>query len=225
MTQIHRFKNGSSEWLDLRTKYVTGTEVASLFGFNPNLSSARVLKDKISPPVRIDNQWMRAGRLLEPAVFIALNEIGIPAVAAAPTGEVVFITHDESRIGASMDGKLNSDQGFFIVEAKTTKRDKFVTWVENPPLNYVLQVQTQMLVAGVEQSLLACLCYELPFPLIVYQIKANKDIQQLITHNVTRFWDCYKEDIKFEVNKDDKEQVKSLIYQDVESIFMDNRLN
>lgn len=232
--QVHRFKNGSAEWLDFRTNYITGTDVAALFGLDKNKSTGRVLKDKQYPsPVKIDNVFVRTGRCLEPSVILLMNENGMPVEPAGGFGEVIYVTHDTHRIGSSMDAKMNSEEGFYAVECKTTQFEKLVSWTSKPPINYLLQVQTQLLVTGLKKALLGCMApvlidvYKtkaLDLLLLVFEIDADEIIHSLIVDEVRRFWDCAARDEKYSVNKQSKEKIENLIYNTVNLAFQDNRL-
>lgn len=207
---IKLFTPQSQEWLDARTQYITGTEIASVFGLDAWKSWKKMLKDKLLPPEKIDNPAMRAGRLLEPSVFVALNEVGIPAVPAHQT-KVVMAIDEESMISASMDGKMSTKEGFYIIECKSTKMDKFNDWYERVPLKYSLQVQTQMLVSGVDKALIACLGGLYPdLPLIVYEVRPDFKLHDIMRSECKRIWEAFKLDYnnpKFTVDKNHKEYI------------------
>lgn len=207
---IFKFDPGCNEWLDKRTKYITATEVASLFSMNPSKGPKKVLKDKIEPPIRRDNKFMRAGRLLEPSVILAMQEAGLPAEAADPS-KTVFVTHDKVKLAASMDAKMNVKEGFHIVECKTTSMKKFDEWEVKVPHHYALQIQTQLLVSGVDKGLIACLSYEFPFPLVIYEVRKSERIQGLILEETNRFWDCYKKGIDYVTNKEYTKEIRGIL--------------
>src|SRR5690606_39097283 len=100
------FKQGSKDWLNARSKVITGTEISTLFGLNKHLSVPKLLKQKYENIKLEDNEFLRAGRILEPGIIIALNEIGIKAKSAAPTGKVKFIIHTSGLLGSSLDAVL-----------------------------------------------------------------------------------------------------------------------
>lgn len=215
---IRTFKAGSVEWLDARTHYVTGTEMQALFGLDKYKSPAKVLKDKITPPVKVDNQYMRAGRLLEPGVFIALTEIGIPT-RAAMMDHVVMHTDEVARISASLDGIATIKGKEYIVEAKTTGASKFEAWDTAPPIGYLVQVQTQLLCTNNETAILACLQSEMPFPLTVWKVSRNTEIGNLIVETATRFWQNYKDECRFVVNKQHKLRIEEIIFDNIKKIY------
>lgn len=229
----YTFTAGSSDWLDFRTGFITGTEVSSLFGLNKHKSATKVLLDKCNPPMKEDNAFLRSGRVLEPGVIILMNEMGIPAEPAGGFGEVIYITHDKEKIGSSMDAKMSTDKGFYIVECKTTQMKKLCTWLKTPPIGYLLQVQTQMLVSGIDKALLGCMSAEfvkvyhttaIDFFLLVHEIKPSKRVQELITKEVKRFWKCAEKDEKFVVNKEYKAEIEELLSEVFTPIFADNRV-
>jgi predicted phage-related endonuclease len=234
---IRTFKAGSIEWLDARTHYVTGTEMSCLFGLDRYKSAAKVLKDKITPPTKIDNQYMKKGRLLEPSVFIALTEIGIPTTPSYmsksfvdttitmkmlqnnPSGFVVMHTNEEARISASLDGVAYIKGSEYIVEAKTTGAAKFEAWETAPPIGYLIQVQTQLECTNTGTAILACLNSENILELSVWKVLRNKEIGNLIVETATRFWQNYKDECRFVVNKRDKLFIEENIFTNIKKIY------
>lgn len=219
---VHKFKPGSPEWLGARMLDITGTELPAIFGLHKYNSPAKVMREKINPSVRTDNPYTRAGRLMENAVMVAMNEIGIPAIAADPS-KVVYVRHANARLGASMDGKAVEEGWCHIVECKTTAPHKFNDWKVNPPIEYMIQVQAQMLVCNISQCLLACLGRIEPiYPLIVYEVTADLEIQKIILEEVERCWEHIQSGDKFKVNKSYKEMIISSIFGNAKLVFADN---
>lgn len=217
----HKFVPGSQDWHDIRAIHITATDMASLFGLNPNKSANRVMKEKREAYSIPDNLFMKVGRYLEPSVFIAMKENGMPAEAADPK-LVVFVSNEEYRIGASMDGKMVVTEGFFIVEAKTTfNREKFMEWREKPPIPYWIQLQTQLLVCAAKKGLLACLYHGLPMPLVVYENTEHHELHNLMKEAAIRFWHCFDNDLEYKVDKD----VKQRVLQIYEELLQANDIN
>jgi putative phage-type endonuclease len=207
------FKNGSPEWLRVRMDHVTATDIASLFGLNPYKSANKVYKSKLVPEVIADNIYMREGRIYEPAVFQALYLEGIAAEQPG-NGEVVMMIHDECKLSASLDGYVEKEGKMYVVEAKTT-RGKIMSWYEQAPAYYVMQVYAQIAVTGYCGGLLACLGLDSPSPLVVYYIKPNKEIQDLMVEEVNRFWNCIKENKEFKVKPAYKAVIQKQLYSNV----------
>lgn len=211
-----KFKNGSPEWLRVRMDHVTATDIASLFGLNPYKSANKVYKSKLVPEVIADNIYMREGRIYEPAVFQALSMEGIAAEQPG-NGDVVMMIHDDCKLSASLDGYVEKDGKMYVVEAKTT-RGKIMSWYEQAPIYYVLQVHAQMAVTGYSGGLLACLGLDSPSPLIVYYVKPDEEIQQLMVKEVNRFWECIKENVPFKIHTPYKHLISKKIYDTIKLI-------
>ncbi len=217
--KVLKFEPKSEEWLATRRRYITGTEICSLFGLDHYKSATKVLEEKLTPKPFIDNSAMRRGRILEPGVMIALNEIGIPA-KAVDYEQIVMVVDDEAGLSASLDGKAEIEGGFHLVECKTTRIDLFQKWYTEPPLKYLMQVQTQLYVCRKSSCILACLGADLEtFPLIVYQVQSNEGIQELIKEEAKRFWQSYKDGIKYKVKSEHKEYIKNNILTGISLIF------
>ena len=214
-TKIIYFEPQSIEWKATRQLYVTATDIASLFGLNANKSFAKFYKGKVQPESIPDNIFMKVGRYLEPAVFEALSEHVIKTQRAHET-KVVFVTDECNKLSCSLDGLAKGKNDWVIVEAKTTiSEKKFEVWREVPPIEYLLQTQVQMMLCKKPHAILACLLHPIPMPLIVYKIKANKELQDLIISEVKRFW---SELGNYKVSRTNKELAKELANQSFELI-------
>lgn len=203
----HFFKAQSPEWFELRKKHITGTEVPSLYALNPYLSAVKVMQGKDTPVKLEDNDALRAGRILEPGVVVALTEMGIDVKPAALFGEVCVVT--KKNISVSLDA-IATDESF-LVECKTTEK-KFEAWKEGfIPINYLLQCQVQLLCTGLPYALLACMHIHSPFPIVIYKVVENKELQKIIIDTVDRFWDNKSKEEKFKVDQDEKKAVLGLL--------------
>lgn len=214
---IKKYVPQSEAWLDARLRCVTATEIASLFGCNKSKSANQVMKDKFSPPQKISSPYLRAGRLLEPGVLIAMQEIGIPAKAADHEHTVMAI-NTKIKLSCSLDGKAEMGGNFYVVECKTTKPEKMEEWLSHPPIHYLLQLQTQLLLTNVEEGFLAVLESSFPFKLIVWKVRGLSKIHELIERETVRFWKCAEARKPFYVDKDLKIQVLENIYTGLELI-------
>ena len=210
LTKVIYFEPQSIEWKVARQNYVTATDIASLFGLNPNKSFAKFYRGKTQPEHVPDNLFMKVGRYLEPAVFEALSEHVIKT-QKAHENKVVFVTNEKHKISCSLDGLAKGKKDIVIVEAKTTVSEKkFEIWQECPPLEYLLQVQVQMMLCKKPHAILACLLHALPMPLIVYKITANQELQDIITTGVDKFWSQLGE---YKVDRKEKKIVEELAKQ------------
>lgn len=205
---IKYFTPQSIEWLEARKKYVTATEVGALLGLDPYKSANKVYKGKLEEVQVIDNIYMRAGRFLEPAIIADLPNYGIPA-EPAHKDKLVMVINEEIRLSATLDGKALWEGKKYIVECKTTsgmtkdkESSKFSTWYTQIPLYYYTQIQTQMMLSKLDQSLLVCVEAAIPFPIVGWEILADKKLHSHIETEVTRFWNFFDKGGKsFTVNK------------------------
>jgi predicted phage-related endonuclease len=102
-----------TEWLEWRKPFVTASQVPALFGAHPYLTALKLYMEKsgVEFPEQ-DDPVMRRGRLLEPAVGLAVAEER-PEWTIRPAKE--FFCDNDRRIAATPD--------FFIEgEERSTKR-------------------------------------------------------------------------------------------------------
>lgn len=222
---IHNFKPQSTEWLAARLKYVTATEAASLFELG-NKSVSKLMEEKLLPPTPIKNEFMTIGIILECAVLESFKvRMGVDVQPAHPT-DTVFMTHNTHRLSATPDGKLEHEGKFYIVEAKTAgskcperAMTNVLKWKDQCPINYMIQVQTQMAVTGIDQALIGVMGYNYPLPFIVYKLDRSEEITQMLFEEADRFWDCLENDKMFEINKQYKRKLKKLLDSHSELVY------
>jgi predicted phage-related endonuclease len=212
MYKEYIFKSGSKEWLDIRSKHITGTEIASLFALNPYKSAVQIMKEKIagkSEPVT-DNDHMKRGRRAELGILISANELGIEAQPAAPWGHVKVLTKDG--ISVSLDAMC----GDIPVEIKSTHLNfaKYQDGIISQA--YLLQCQAQLLVLGCKKLLLICGEQSPLYPIVAFKVKPNKELHKIMIDTVERFSHNRINEEKFKVNQDDKKRVLELLETTVE---------
>lgn len=154
---------GTPEWLALRTKDVTSTEVSALYGASPYVTSfelwhrkARGEVSSFAPTGRM--QW---GTRLEPVIAqAAADEHGWTNLSPLKQ----YIRLPEHRVGSSFDFVARVGDAESIVECKNVGLDRVRHgWVFDgdnlveAPLHIELQVQHQMLVADLQIAHIAVL--------------------------------------------------------------------
>lgn len=206
------FKAQSKEWLNIRSKYLTGTEVASLFALNPYKSAQQVYREKVagkSEPLE-DNDHLIAGRRFEPAAVIALNEYGITAEPAAPWNHTKVIVNGQ--LSASLDA-VTTDGVY--VEIKTTEK-KFNEYKNGYiPNYYLLQCQAQLAISESKEMFLVAAEQSRLVPIVVFKILGNKKLQKIIIDATKRFWDNIRNKEKYKINQEEKSKVLELLGQTV----------
>lgn len=210
--QVFQFKAHSKEWHKIRKKVITATKISALVGLN-KYNNLKTIKDNKEIP---DNKYMRNGRMLENVCLESAREEGYDTHSAAPPGYVTFIVDDSKNIGCSLDGVCYDDhKGLMLVECKTVnKGDTFKTWLKQPPIEYLIQMQTQMGCAHIENSLYIGVHNTQGFPTVIYTVKFNKKVFDLLQKQVI----LYNKKELLEVDKDVKKQIEDIIYEGVEKV-------
>lgn len=190
-TDVITFQS-EQEWLDLRTKDITSTDVAALFHLSPYKTEFELFHEKrdgVSGSFKASER-MRWGNRLEAAIAHgAAEDHGFNIQPLK-----VYMRDPDLRIGSSFDFEiLHPEHGRGIMEIKNV--DSLIyrrNWKDDgdgnieAPEHIELQVQHQMLVSGYEW------CAIVPFvggnsTRIVFR-RADKDIGNAITQRVTDFW-------------------------------------
>lgn len=219
------FLAGSDEWLSWRKKFITGTEVAVLFGLNPYKTVDSLRREKIEGMSDYQyNTFADIGHLLEPSI-IAYCE-GTPAVEE---GKVSMLADEKLGISSSFDGLLYGCP----LECKSIYCNSFnKKYKGRVPDHYILQLLLQMYLMKKEMGFFGVALY-LPedfvhklenegfnpvfniFPLIIEDMKLfkienpNKEIYDLVFEEVTRYLkDPYEFEVKYK--KEMKKLLKNL---------------
>lgn len=216
--KIFYFTNGSEEWLKVRNKYITGTAVPTLFKMNPHESLQDLIDVKFHGKViKIDdNKYMRRGRGMESSHFVWLNELGIPAVDAAPFLQVKYVVHDNDLLASSLDGEVYDSNGGMTVEIKTVGESKWGK-IKRPSEKraYFIQLYTQLLCSGFKSGYLSIAQGDLPNNMLVYKLTRCDKIDKIILDTVERF---FKEKDRFKVNEKDREKLIKLMQDQIELV-------
>jgi hypothetical protein len=201
--EFKTFEKGDPAWLELRSKFITATEVASLFALNSYSSPTKMYEEKICSTFQ-DNEYTRMGRMMEPAVFnFAAEIIGRSVHPFASNGNTVYFDN-ETHVSATPDayvssGMFNSPDAIALLEAKATSRKSATKWVTEPPLHYLMQLATQSYLVGMDIGYLAILVPEYPLmPGLIFKTTYMPEIGVLIEEEVARFrkhffWDLPKD--------------------------------
>lgn len=222
MNKEQLFEVGSLAWLEARTKCVTATEIASLFGLNKYKSANALIKDK-KEPKKIWSTYIRRGRILEPAVAQACTEdLGWEVKLYGGSKNVSFFQHPDVALSATPDAMRISADGeiLALIELKTANEARIEDWDLSVPPHYALQVYGQMMCTGIDKAYIACLGAFDPYPLIVYEVIKSDIIQNKIKKKVSLFWELYyNESIEFEVDKVEKKELKECLQMNVKRIY------
>lgn len=152
-----------SHWHTLRGRYISASEVAALFNQHPWMSQYELYLNKREGKqvVEYDNERIRAGSFLEPAIakWFA-GETGIKLRKSH-----CYYTNDTYKLGCTPD--FMTVKGNVLAEIKNCDvaifNERWRKWNpskqeydEKPPIYYQLQLQTQMICTGMEEGYIIC---------------------------------------------------------------------
>jgi predicted phage-related endonuclease len=180
-----------AQWLELRRKDVTASDIAVVCGVSQYKTIFQLWADKTNATPttgeRPDNGAMLRGRIYEPAVFKAALMF-TDWLSVTPFDDKLYLRDPELRMGATPDAIGTDKDGEFIVQAKTVSRGAFETW-EGPPLAYQLQTLTEAMLYGAPRAYLAVLVTDPYNPEFHhYEVPRHKDAEQRIRDAVAAFW-------------------------------------
>jgi len=175
------------KWLKLRSKNVNSTESSALFGLSPYMTELELFYTKQSGEIRTieDNQRMKAGRALEPAIAeLAADELGC---SVEPFKD--YIADPMARMGSSFDFLITSgDLKDWVLEIKNVDylvyRDH---WEDDEAPDHIeVQVQHQLEITGLPGAIIACLVGGNDLRLI--KRERNPKMGAGIKKRIQRFW-------------------------------------
>lgn len=146
------------EWLFARLAGIGGSEAAAIMGVSPWASPMSVYADKIgnAEPVEETEPMQWGKRLEEPAANAYCEETGRKVMNL---GEFTILTSRHvPRAFATLDRLIipcydlernpSPADGPGVLEIKTSRLSALDGWEREPPTNYQIQVQHQMMVSG-----------------------------------------------------------------------------
>lgn len=181
----------SQEWHALRSRHVGGSEVAALFGVQPDYALSKYalwhVKKGTVPPPHIDNPRTRWGLRLEQAIAEAASE-----QEGWDIKKGGYVSDDTTPgLGCTLDYVVLFDpteNGHGALELKNTdwlahRR----TWTDGePPAHVLLQLQHQLASTGYSWGAVACLVGG--NDLRLYRYKARPKLIAEIRQRVRDFW-------------------------------------
>lgn len=179
-------------WLSLRTKDITSTDCAVLFGLSPYKTIFELWHEKKSEISMnfTENNRMKWGSRLE-----AVIAEGIAQDKGWTVTPMKDYHRDEvNKIGSSFDYYIENENA--ILEIKNV--DSLVyknKWTEfEAPTHIELQVQHQMLVSGLTKAYICAFVGGNDFHVIERQ--ANEDIHKAIVEKSKEFWKSIEDNIE-----------------------------
>lgn len=176
-----------SEWLAMRAKDITSTEISALFGLSPYKTAFELYHEKREGRVvQIEeNTRMKWGRRLESPIAFGVAEDEGWEIEKLD----VYMRDEAARIGSSFDFTIkSSSDGPGILEIKNVDGLQYRNkWLEDEaPEHIELQIQHQMTVSGFKWCALVALVNGND-PKIIYR-DYDPDIGKAIAAKANAFW-------------------------------------
>lgn len=177
------------EWLQLRTKVITSTDCAALFGISPYLGQFELWhRKKLGDVVTLDpNQRMLWGNRLESAIALGVAEDH--KMTVRPMKE--FIQIPVWRMGCSFDFLITDQEAILEIKNVDSLAYKDGWIVEGNHVEAAahieLQLQFQMLVSGKQSAYIGALIGGNRVVLI--KREADLQIHEAIKAKVAAFWE------------------------------------
>jgi hypothetical protein len=196
LERVRHAVGSRSDWLEMRRRNVNASDIAALFHANPYKTALELWalhSGQLQDEDR-DSMALRRGRILESAVAASLRETH-PEWVIEPAGEYVEIP--TLRLGCTPDfyawpsaEDRRAGANMFAIQAKTVLEGVYLDeWAAAPPAHYLIQVQTEMMVLGIDRILLAPMVLDArEFPVHEWFFKADEEFHAAIDAQVRKFW-------------------------------------
>jgi putative phage-type endonuclease len=180
-----------SDWLEMRRNNIGASDAAALFHAHPYKTALQLWAQQrgtLPDEDQADNDALRRGRILEPAVAAGLREAH-PEWIIKPAGEYAVL--GDARLGATPDFYAWSDgKPRFLIQVKTVLEDIYeADWTPSPPAHFLIQCQAEMLVTGIPRCILAVMVLDgRKFPIHEYAFDFDPDFAGELEAAAAKFW-------------------------------------
>ncbi len=181
--------DNKDHWLTLRSKVITSTEVSALFSMSPYQTAFELWHRKKSGDVVSieENEHMKWGTYLQPSIAAGIAKDNGWEIREKSE----FIYSDERLIGSSFDYEVTSQEALLEIK-NVDSMVYYKTWKpEEAPPHIELQVQHQLLCAGLKTAYIGALVGG--NELILLKRTASKNLQEMILNKVSNFWKSIEE--------------------------------
>jgi putative phage-type endonuclease len=179
-----------ASWLDLRRSNIGASDAAALFHAHPYKTALQLWaqqRGELPAEDQADNDALRRGRILEPAVAAGLREAH-PEWRIEPAGE--YFVMQDARLGATPDFYGFADDKRFLIQVKTVLEDIYeADWTPSPPAHFLIQCQAEMLVTQIPRCVLAVMVLDgRKFPIHEYSFGFDPDFADELEGAAAKFW-------------------------------------
>lgn len=185
MAYIRTLEMTYDQWVESRRKGIGGSDVAAVLGLSKYKTPLDIYYQKIDGVRQPENQAMFAGKLLEPVVAEWYAKDSGRTVVR---DNKIRIHKDFDFLIANLDRVIlpQNGEGRGILEIKTAGVYAAKYWQEEPPVEYVCQIQHYFDVTGYTWGEFAVLIGGQEFKR--YPIERDDEFIRLKNERLTAFW-------------------------------------
>lgn len=180
---------GHDAWLAARRNGITGSDTLALLGLDPRKSPVQLYLEKTENlDMVVENDHMRAGRYLEPAIaqWFA-DDTGM--VVEDP--KVLLRSRDYPLLLASPDRLIHDGGSAGLLEIKSTSHFLADDWEDGPPLRALAQTAHYLGVTGLKWAAVAVLIGGWQFRW--FRVERNDTLIADILERELEWWHTYVE--------------------------------
>lgn len=171
------------KWLKERRKGIGGTDIGAILGINPYQTPLSVYLSKVEGKEIEENEYLRAGRLLEePIAQMFQEETGYTIFKPK---KAIYISEEEPIFRASIDRLYKTfDNVHNILDCKNTRLD-----IDEVVPYHFVQVQWYLGIYGGEAGTVAYLCggYKLKY----FEFSRDDNLISMLQDQAREFWNKY----------------------------------
>ena len=196
-----------ADWLDIRKKYITASNAATLLGADPYSSPAALR----NPAEFHGNSFTRVGQMLEPVVVNVVTDVLGSSFRLYENEQGWKEFYTEGHLGATPDAHMDRK---VLLECKTTQPTTYIKYGSVPPSKYLIQLIVQMMCTGISEGLLAIMSTNLTqrsslleWPVKIFKVLPDERICVMLREQAERF----VTNEKFRVDSSVKQKTRILL--------------
>jgi len=201
-------------WLESRKKGVGGSDVSTIMGLNKYKTAYQLWMEKTGrmQPEDISDKWaVIKGNALENELRKRFRAQHHEMLVTDGTDKQ-FILNGKPYMRASLDGIIQTPEGFGVLEIKTANHRRFSDWHDSdgnlqPPIYYLTQVMFYMLVTGWKFAIFYADIDE--GEPVEIRVERDEDDIQAIQQAVDGFWKHVTDDTEPELTGVDVDLAQS----------------
>jgi putative phage-type endonuclease len=178
-----------AQWLALRSRDLTASDIGAAVGVDPYKSRLALYAEKTGLLMpQGDNNAMRRGRWMEAAVLEAIRDEN-PEWRVEKAN--VYLRDPALRLGATPDALAQTGlPGLTNVQCKVVNRPAYERdWVDGPPIGYMLQTITEGMLLDAPANIVAALVVDTyTADLFLHHLPRHAGAEERIREVAASFW-------------------------------------